>query len=214
MNKILITGFEKFGSYCENATEAAITDLSIINSHQVESFIFPVRVFADATNYGRKIVKKAQEIDAKAIISLGMSSCVEGIRIESLARNWVANEKYCLSHEHKRVIDDKFNSKFALEVDFDRWRLDKIFSELNREKITHETKISKNAHSFCCNALMFRTLQAIEETNCKIPYLFVHVSCTPRAVMGMPKNARLNNMTSVPQIRKTISVISSCYSSY
>ncbi len=211
MNKIIITGFEKFGNYFENTTEAAIIDLPIVNSHQVDNFIFPVRIFADATDYGRKIVKRAKEINAKAIISLGMSSCVEGLRIESLARNWVANEKYCLSHEHERVIDDKFDSKFSLEVDFDRWRIDKLFSELNREKVIHETKISKNAHSFCCNALMFRTLQAIEETNYKIPYLFVHVSCTPRAVMGMPKNARPNNMTSISQVRKMISIISNSY---
>jgi pyrrolidone-carboxylate peptidase len=220
MNTILITGFQKFGHYRQNATEVAIFDLYNIRSYhegtpcsyQVDNLIFPVRIFSEATGYGRKIVKRAQEINAKAIISLGMSSCVEGLRIESLARNWVANEKYCLSHEHKRVIDDRFDSKFSLEVDLKRWNFDQFFSELSLENISHEKQISQNANSFCCNALMFRTLQAIQETDCQIPYLFIHVPCTPHAVRGMPKNTRKNSMTSIPKIRKIISIISRCTS--
>lgn len=159
MDKILITGFENFGDYGENTTEVLKNNLRIIGSHIVEYIIFPVRIFSNgAENYGKKIVARAKEINAKAIIYLGMASDVYGVRIESRAINWVENEKYCLPEEHKMVLDKSLYPKHPFDVDLSKWNIEKILYFLCKINLAHETHISTNANAFCCNALMFRNL--------------------------------------------------------
>jgi len=152
MDKILITGFEKFGDYKENITEVLKTELHFLGSHIVEYMIFPVRIFsAGAENYGKQIVAKAKEINAKAIISLGMGSDIHGIRIESRAINWVENEKYCIPSEQKRLIDETLFPRYPLDIDLSKWKIAEMFATFSKMSIYHEPEISTNANAFCCN---------------------------------------------------------------
>lgn len=212
MDKILLTGFQPFGCYNENITQRVIQETSILNYHSVENFIFPVRIFeGKANSFGYQVVSKAMEIKARAIISLGMASDVRGVRVESRAVNWSEHEKYCLPIERKRVLYEDLAPKHPLEVDLNRWKLDDFFSELSFAEIEHEKNVSKNAHSFCCNALMFRTLYAAKQLNCKIPYIFLHFPCSPKSVIGMPKDARQRYLTSLPKVQTILEILSSTY---
>lgn len=212
MNNILITGFQKFGDYRENVTEVALRELSILNHHQIHSIIFPVRIFSEeATESGQKVIALARKLEAKAIISLGMSSAVQGLRIESCASNWVENKKYCLPGEHKKIIDQNLKPKEILSINLQRWNIANVFKSLDQEGLDYEEKISQNACNFCCNALMFRVIWAMKQTNLDIPYIFLHVPCTPRSVMGLPKGEKRKYLTSIYQVRKILDIFCSSY---
>lgn len=114
MEKILITGFEVFGAYKENITQSFSKEIFHLSGYFPEYIIFPVRIFSDGSaNYGKQIISKAQEVNAKAIISLGMASDVKGARIESIAKNWVENEKYCIPSEQRRLIDENLSANHS-----------------------------------------------------------------------------------------------------
>lgn len=212
MNKVLITGFQNFGDYSENTTEVLKKNVRLISSHAVEYMIFPVRIFSNgAENYGKQIIARAKEINAKAIISLGMASDVRGLRIKSRAINWVENEKYCLPEEHKRVLDKNLPPKYELDVDLSRWQMKEILSVLSKINVVYETEISTDANAFCCNALMFRTLQAMQESEYDIPYIYLQLPCTANAVKNLPKFDKNKHITSVCQVSQILSIFTLLY---
>ena len=183
MKKILITGFEKFGDYTENITEIAATTIKIISGYYVSDMVFPTLIFpTDGEDYGEKIIARAKEVGANVIISLGIASAAQGIRIETQAINWVENEKYCLRSEQRRVINETLILKKELKVNLDKWLLGNSRDISALEEIMHlgkedcKVELSSDAGTFCCNALMFRTLLALQKNNLDIPYLFLHVS--------------------------------------
>jgi len=212
MDNILITGFEKFGEYKENVTETLSKKIPNLPNYSLKYMIFSVRVFSNgAENYGKQIIAKAQEINAKAIISLGMASDVRGLRIESQATNWVRNEKYCIPLEQNRVIDSNLNPKHILRINLGKWNMEKIFSAFQEMNIIHESEISTNASTFCCNALMFRTLQAIQVAKCSIPYIYLHVPCSRQAVEGISNFDKEKCLISTYDIEDMLAVLAICY---
>lgn len=194
MKKILLTGFEKFGAYTENITEIAATTIKIISDYHVSGMVFPTLIFPkDGEDYGEKIIARAKEIGANVIISLGIASVVQDIRIETQAINWVENEKYCLVSEQRRVIDETLILKKELKVDLNKWLLGNFRDISALEEMMYlgqadcKVELSSDAGTFCCNALMFRTLRALQKNKLDIPFLFLHVS--PSITLSKLENA-------------------------
>lgn len=194
MKKILITGFKPFGDYVENVSEIAATEIKALGDYSVQGIVFSTIIFPEnGEDYGETIVAYAKEIKANAIVSLGIASAVQDIRIESRAINWVENEKYCLRSEQRRVIDETLILKKEFKVDLEKWSLSKLWHRaLLEEKMSFseaDCKLdsSHDAGTFCCNALMFRTLRALQKNDLDIPYLFLHVS--PSIELVKLKNA-------------------------
>lgn len=184
MENILVTGFQRFGDYKSNTTEQFLKTHSRLGNFYLHSLIFPARTFSqNAENFGKEIIKTAQKLNAAAIISLGMASDVKGLRIESRAVNWSAG-KYCEKYEQELKLSQKFPPWDDKEINFKPWNIERLFSTLRAGNIEFEEKISTNAGSFCCNALMYRTLTALQPIN-NTPYLFLHLPCTAEAVEGM-----------------------------
>lgn len=212
MNKILITGFERFGDYKENITEIISQTILELPNHSLEYLIFPVRIFSNgAENYGKQIIAKAKDIKAKAIISLGMGSDVKGLRVESRAINWVKNAKYCILSEQKKVIDNNLSPKFALNLNLNRRDMPKIFAAFNEMGIVYEPEISINANSFCCNALMFRTLQAIQVEHDNIPYIYLHLPCSQQAIKGIADFDKTKHLISIYDVKAILTIFSKYY---
>jgi hypothetical protein len=173
-------------------------NVRIIGVYSVESFIFPLNVFSrGADTFGRRIVNRAREIEARAIISLGTDPDVYGLRIESEATNWSKG----------RVIDISLPEYCPLVTDFESWDIAKIMSELNYYGLAHETNISGKIDTFHNNALMFRTLQAREKVWCTIPYIFLYLPYTAMAVESMPNFSKDKYLTSLPEIAKILAII-------
>jgi len=211
---ILITGFEPFGEYAENISEIAATQLKRLGKYNVYSLVFPVRIFPEnGEDYGETILAKAREINAKAIISLGMSSNVIGVRIETRAINWVENQAYCLKSEQRRVIDESLILKKEMKVNLRRWYLSRLYNlsvlieKLYLQKISCDINFSSDAGTFCYNALMFRTLAAIEKEDCKIPYLFLHVPCSAEAIKNIPDFDKTKDLMTLEKLEKVLAAI-------
>lgn len=207
MERILITGFRPFGDYAENTSGLAARNIRIAGPYSIERVVVPVYIFGkEANGFGKHIVKLAREIDAKAIISLGMASDIRGVRIESTAVNWVENDKYCLKSEQRKVIDKKLSAGYPLTIDFESWDITKIMSELKASGLAYESEISDDAGTYCCNALMFRILKAMQDMWCTIPYLFLRLPCTAEAVKDIPDFSKDKHLTSLPEIAKTLTI--------
>lgn len=235
MKNILITGFEPFGDYAENLSEIAATRIKKIGDYNVYGLVFPVRIFpvsqkriisyivngknrfypqpTEAVNYGDMIVAQAKELNACAIISLGIASDVCGIRIETQAINWVENHKYCLDSEQRRVLDENLILKKELKVDLDKWRLGKpwnvsvLSNQFHKADCDCNVILSGDAGTFCCNALMFRTLLSLQKNKCDIPYLFLHIPCSKEAVKNIPNFDQSKDLMSLEKLEKVLAVI-------
>jgi len=77
--------------------------------------------------------------------------------------------------------------------------------------MAYEKKISDNASTFCCNALMFRTLQALEESKYDIPYIYLHLPCTVRAVSGIQNFDESKYLALVSRTQEMLVIISGYY---
>lgn len=214
MKNILITGFSPFGDYSENISEVAAMNLKTISDYDVYGLVFSTKIFSEeAPNSGELIVKRAQEIKASAIISLGVSSDVTGFRIESIANNWVENNKYCLEEENKRLINQRFFFMEEVYPSLSRWHfgklwnLDNLRKQINEAGLKCESQISTNAGNYCCNALMFRTLVALVENKCDIPYLFLHVPCSFEAVKNISNFDKNKDIISLETLKRSLEII-------
>lgn len=208
MKKILITGFERFGPYAENTSGSLAGRFPRLPSLDFHYLVIPPRIFsAGAEEFGEQLVAKALAIKADAIISLGMSSSVDGLRIESRAVNW-SESKYCLPTEQKRKVDPFLPAEHRLAVDLERWDLEEAFFALGRYEQPFENKVSTDAGTFCCNALMFRTLFALENRHCNIPYLFINVPCTKKATQDIPDFDHRKELTTASRVIAALLVIS------
>lgn len=185
MKTLLITGFERFGDYTENITEVVASSLKIVGDYEVHGLVFPVRIFPEnGEDYGETIFDKAKEIHADAIISMGISSSVPSVSIERQAINFVFNQKYCIGSEQNKPVTENYPIKELLFADTSRWQLTTFWdlvgfsSELGMLNLDNDgaIRISRDAGTFCCNALMFRTLNVLELSDEEIPYLFLHVN--------------------------------------
>lgn len=235
--KVLITGFEPFGSYSENLSQLAATKLKKLGDWNVYGMVFPVRIFPRKENkntnlvtvvgasfpvvistetiedYGELVVAKALEIKADAIISLGIASDVHGLRIETRAINWVENFKYGLADEQQKVIVSTFLPKEELKVNREKWNLTKLWNlnylskKFNEADFDCNLNFSANAGNFCCNALMFRTLAALQKSKCEIPYLFLHTPCSPGAVKNISDWDLTKDLMSLEKLAKVLEII-------
>lgn len=181
---IILTGFQPFGAYRENLSKDIALQLEEVSGHEVWGSVFPVDIFkknGEIHDYGELIVKMAMNYNSKAIISLGIISSVTGIRVETRAVNWVENFKYCQDHEQRRVISSEFSPYESLKIDLEKWNLENLEQRFDLAKKFRaqnsgcEINFSGDAGNFCCNALMFRTLLALQKYQCDIPFLFAHV---------------------------------------
>jgi len=185
-----------------------------ISTVTVGNASFPVVVSTETTlNYGELVVAKALEIKADAIISLGIASDVRGLSIETRAINWVENAKYGLMCEQRKPIASNFLPKEYLRVNREKWHLTKLchlsslMEKFNEADFDCELNFSADAGTFCCNALIFRTLVALQKNKCEIPYLFLHTPCSPGAVKNISDWDATKDLMSLEKLAKILEII-------
>lgn len=186
MKKVLITGFEPFGDYVVNPTEwlASYVDTKVIAGYEVHSLVISKQLLFEKgeRNTGELVIKKAQEVGAEIIISFGIASDVKGFRFEQSSINWIYNEKYCSKEENNTLLDSREQEKKKRSIDFSPWDFEAIKQRCKESGLLCEDTISVDAGAYICNALIYRTLQAMEKEGLKIPYLFIHTACTEESV--------------------------------
>jgi len=214
MKTALLTGFQAFGNYAVNNTEVLACSLAgrTICGHAIHSLVFSADIFPpDGQDYGRRIVSTAMSLRASVIISFGLASEARGVRIESRATNWVQNPRYCQPHENERRIVESLPKEEARRIDLARWDLDRLRQQLGSQGIPFEPTTSENANNYCCNALMFRTLLAMQYLWCQIPYIFLHVACTAAAAASIPDFDSKKVIISERQLENVVSILLDSY---
>ncbi|MFA5022504.1 MAG: hypothetical protein WC508_05505 [Patescibacteria group bacterium] len=214
MKVAFLSGFKVFGNYAANSTEQLVSPLqgTIVQDHIIHSLVFSPAIFPpDQQDYGRQIVSRAMELQASVIVSFGMASAVNGLRIESKAVNWVENKTYCHAGENERLIDESLPKQAALMIDLQRWDINKLYRKFGQNGIPFQFPISQDAGTYCCNALIFRTLQAMQDLGFFIPYLFVHISCTKAAVQTISDFDQKKVLLSEEQLKNLVSIILTSY---
>ncbi len=188
MKTALFTGFERFGAYANNPTEilANILDQTVLADHYIYSMILPVDIFPATCgkNYGEIIFNKALEINADCILSFGVSSEVKGFRLERVATNWVENKKYCSEKQNNTLLNINMPPKKSIVALNGNIGISFMNVLIQGAGISFEDKISEDAGTYCCNALMFLLAQALKD-NSRISQFFFHVPCTHSSVFGI-----------------------------
>ncbi len=190
MKTALITGFEAFGRYMINPAKWLVlsADGKEIAGYRIYSLILPniMGLSDNIENPGITVIKLAREIKSDVIISFGLGPHVHGFRIERTATNWIDNKKYCLPGENNHPLDQDQPPKERRAIDMIHWDLPKMKELFGQAAIPFDTDISDDAGLYSCNGIMYRVLFAMQMERIKIPYLFVHISCTEEAVELIP----------------------------
>ena len=188
MKTAILTGFQAFGNYAVNPTEilASHQDGKVLVGHRIRSMVFPPTVLSPSKSldHGKEIVEKASSLGASVIISLGIASEAKGVRVETECMNWVENDKYCTAFENRKPIFNDRTPHEKRHVPLQAWDFEKLSRGLSAANIPLE--MSTNAGRYCCNALMFRVLRALESFPVQPPFVFAHISCTEEAICKIP----------------------------
>ena len=174
MKKVLITGFEPFGDYKFNPTMDIVdwnNGRTITGAEEIIGMVLPATYFGPFL----KVSKFIDEEKPDAIISLGLSSSIHSIRIETLFRNKMFS-KYSDARGYKPNgvrIDKSIGSTKTLTPLIETLMLKE---QLMNNGIVPE--ISKDAGTFICNSLGYQITKKITDQNLPIKYIFIHIPWT------------------------------------
>ena len=107
MRKVIVTGFEPFGDYEFNPTQdsAEYFDGREIGEFEVKGLVLPC-VYRGAFDILKETI---EEIDPVTIVSTGLSSSVQGIRVETVGRN-IMHSKYADAKgyypDHLQIVEE------------------------------------------------------------------------------------------------------------
>ena len=174
MKKVILTGFEPFGNYAFNPTQESteyFNHIGIVSSVRVVGVVLP------CTYYGafQALYAIVQKEKPDAILSTGLSSEVNGIRIETTFRN-VMDGKYPDANGYRPIakpIIAEEKAKKILTATADTAHLANI---LRQNDIPVE--ISTDSHAFICNSLAYLTSEMIIENKSPIRNMFIHIPWT------------------------------------
>ncbi|NGP44747.1 peptidase C15 [Bacillaceae bacterium SIJ1] len=160
MRKILLTGFEPFGSFESNPTQyiAKALDKTQFGDAVVESIVLPVEF-----DKGPAVALKAvHDCKPDIVIATGMAAGRDRITPERVAINWGEGKTALGFRESGKLEQDGPDGLFS------RLPLEELVSQLEREGIW--AKISNTAGTYVCNAVMYTLLH-----HTSIPAGFIHV---------------------------------------
>jgi len=166
--KILVTGFDRFG-YARKPNRSSEVGLERVKERYadlVETLVLPTARDVAA----QKLATAIEDIDPAAVVMFGISAGSK-VRLEERAKNW----KYNIlipDNNGKRAfgrIDPTGQSSIDSSLP-----LEELYERLDAAQVP--VKISKDAGSFICNEVMYKTLQhnTEREDGLVIPTGFIH----------------------------------------
>ncbi len=183
---IILSAFKKYGRYHRNSGElaAAQLDQTTLGKFVVRQEIFPCTIPLVGENRGRHLFERARTFNASAIICLGMASGKKGLCIETRTMNAINNEKYC-PELSGQPIDSRFAYRRVLDLDLRVWHMDDLLIGRDKTELP-PIKVSTNPGGGWCNHLIWQLRAAqLEDIECaSIPFIFIHIPCSPECVGG------------------------------
>jgi pyroglutamyl-peptidase len=171
MRKMILTGFDLFGSYKHNPTR----DLAIEYDGQAVGNVEVVGAILPCSYYRafEALKEKIQQYIPVAVLNAGLFSRIPRLRIETVGRN-IMNGKYpdCdgLNPQGEPLI----------EGGKDYYRINTDSVELSRKLFDGgiSSDVSVDAEGFVCNSLIYLTAREIYEKELKINHAFFHIPWT------------------------------------
>ena len=170
--KILITGFEPFGSRkTNNSWEVA---KAFRNKYEIKVLQLPVSFSQSHCLVIDQIEKQCYDI----VLMLGeTSSTNDNFRLERVA----INLKDSINADNDGIKpDEEMLIQEAPNAYFTKFPLKKIAGQLKEAE--YPVKVSNSAGTFVCNSLYFNILHYIETNKLKAKALFIHVPSTSQMI--------------------------------
>jgi pyroglutamyl-peptidase len=175
MKKVILTGFEPFGDYEFNPTKESteyFNSVGVVSGVKVIGLVLPCTYFGAFHLLSRTM----EEENPDAVISVGLSSSVKAIRIETTFRN-LMNGKYPDSKGNtpkNLPLCDGPNAKEFLSSTANNIYLANL---LHSKDLPVE--ISGDADSFICNSLGYQTSKKILSNQFySMRNMFIHIPWT------------------------------------
>ena len=171
MKRAILTGFEPFGPYKYNPVQdiAREYDGKILGDIEIRGLVVP------CTYYGafQLLSEKIDELSPDIILSSGLASRVQGIRLETIGRN-IMNGKYA-DAEGRKPKNEPIVERGRL------WYLttsDNIVLANSLYEAEIPAEVSVDAEGFICNSLIYLTAKRISTENLPINFVFFHTPWT------------------------------------
>jgi len=212
VKNIVLSGFGVFGTYPVNPTKIVAQQL---HGRTVSGFKIYSRVFSAAIprgNLGRNLLGMARDLNASGVISLGMDSGKIGICVESAAVNRFFNEKYLPSYLNGTAITNRYPQEQRFGLDLKPWQIP-LFQCYCHHSGIPIMDISMDAGGFCCNHLMYqvRLTQLTYGLYSQIPFIFIHIPCSPEAILDPHAFAKLGKvMIPIEQVMNAVELLLAC----
>ena len=188
--RILITGFEPFGTSEVNPTEMLVMALPDLlcseGNYTIDTLVLPVT--AEASDIVFEQLESMDEQSYDIVLHLGLNMKIEDIAIERIAVN--IDDYRIPDNEGNQVIDRSIDPEGPAAY-FSMLPVRRIEKGLQDHDIP--CHVSNSAGTYLCNHLMYTTLTYIQRNECTTKAGFVHVP--PLEHMGI--NAMLGAILNI-----------------
>lgn len=171
MKKLILTGFEPFGSYEFNPTQDIVKEFDGTDNLgvKISGIVLPCAYYKAS----EILFDKINELEADIVLSCGLSSGIKRIRIEAVGRN-IMNGKYpdC---EGKNPRNEKISYTGNLSY-FTNTNSVMLANRLHEKGI--DAEVSVDAEEYVCNSLIYNVLMRIQDNNLPIKFAFFHTPWT------------------------------------
>lgn len=187
---ILVSGFGLYGAYRANTSQAVALRLDGTRdpsgTFSFRSTIYPADIPPPEVNRGEELLALAADLEAVAVIGLGMSSVRHSLTVEMHSRNLVNHPEYCTPEQNFTRVDPMREIGNPGTIDAHPWNLHD-FPERSEKAGFPLPIISFEMSSFCCNHLMYQAYWARirQKRGYEIPFIFLHLPCIPEAVADL-----------------------------
>lgn len=175
MKKVLLSGFEPFGSESVNPALEVIKELAKEEMENVELIILQLPVvFRKAFEI---LITKINDNVPDLILSIGQSGGSAGILVEKVGIN-INNAKIPDNEGNKPI--DKLITREGPAAYFTTIDIRKSVNNLKKAGIP--VAVSYSAGTYVCNDLIYGVLHYLNTSNINLKYGFIHVPFLPQQV--------------------------------
>ena len=199
--KLLITGFEPYGSSQINPSEQVVQCLAGKEFEGVEliTCILPVERFAGPDTLVRTFISAQPDV----VLCLGEAPNNPAIRIERVAVNIL---DFTISDNGGHLVTDKIIIADGPDAYFSTLPTRDIFNALTEKEIP--AQISYSAGTFLCNQVMYEILHYIAKHKLSVSAGFIHLPQLPQQVINStPPRPSMSLETIVQGITAVIQTI-------
>lgn len=199
VTKILLTGFEPFGGYCENSSWAVAVKVSALDVEGVVAEQMPVSF----NRVGVALREAVKRHKPDVIMMLGQSALTDAVKLERVAINLMdsANADNDGYQPNEEPIYQGENNALFTTLPIKQLR-DAV------EQLGTPAKLSSSAGLYVCNRLYYEALRLCQGTSMQA--LFVHLPLydgQQHSPVGGKQTLPLENMTNaIYTIIKTLTL--------